>query len=213
MLVQSLSYSLSAGPYIHPSIHSSIPITKSPTILPTNRFICLSLPIFPAIFHQHIHPASSSQLTQPFTINPSTYLNAIHSLPIHRSIDLFIHQPNHPWTSPPSISPPLNALHISPDSHMSPNLPTHLSFICSLPFLPSFQKSTHSLNHQTSSEASCIPGPELRSGEREKFDWFPDVGSLIALGRWVWSSRHGHRPGLFSVVGETVPRGPCESPE
>ena len=89
----------------------------------------------------------------------------------------------------------------------------HLSFICSIPFLPSFQKSTHSLTHQTSSEASCLPGPELRSGEREKFDWFPDVGSLIALGRWVWSSRHGHRPGLFSVVGETVPRGPCESPE
>lgn len=49
--------------------------------------------------------------------------------------------------------------------------------------------------------------PELRSGEREKFDWFPDVGSLIALGRWVWSSRHGHRPGLFSVVRERSHEG------
>lgn len=105
--------------------------------------------IFPAIFHQHIHPASSSQLTQLFSINPSTYLNAVHSLPILPSIDLFIHQPNHPWTLHPHISPPLNVPHISPDSHMSPNLLTHLSFLCPLPFLPSFQKSTHSLSHSS----------------------------------------------------------------
>ena len=158
MLVQSLSYSLSAGPWIHPSTHSTIPITKSPTTPFTNRFICLSLPSQPSsqassinIFtqlcspnhlpptHQSTHLPSHPPSTHPPILMPPIPYQPTHPL-THSSISLAIHGPLHPFTS----SPP-NALYINPDIHMSPKF-THSSILLLFPSLPSFFPEIHSLS-------------------------------------------------------------------
>ena len=193
---------LPTRPLIHrPHIHFPVHLgCSSPTHSPVHLAKHPSIHWSSHPFTSLIHP--SHQLPSYPLTNPSIPLPA--RLPIHLLTQPLVYPPSsHMSLHPSAISLPATCSLAHPFVLPPPSSPAHLSSLCSLPFLPSFQRSPHFLTQQTSSEASCLPG--LRSGDREKFDWVPHVESLIDMGRWVWSNRRGHRPRLFSVIRERVP--------
>lgn len=215
MLVHLLGYSLSAGLPVHSSTHSSIPITKSTTILFTDRFISLSLPSYLPTRPSPLN--ISTQLpTQPFATNssvrpltqlspihPFTYLHATHSPPSHPSTYPHVHHLSHPSTPRPMsvfISHPV--LCTSSQIFISPPVSPLISPLF-VPF-PSFLLSRDLITFSLSKHL-LRAWAEIR-GQREI--WVPDIKSRIGLGRWVWSNRHRQRPRLFSVIREKVPQGP-----